>query len=281
MKGLITDIFLDSGAYTAWKQHVSIDLDQYCDYILENKDRLWAYVALDVIPGKPGMKKSSYNKVSVPIDYDGAAAEGFKNYQHMVKRGLDPIPVVHQGENWKWLYKYMEVGATYIGLSTAKDTPRADQKVWLDDAFTRITDKTGKPLVKTHGFGITSVDFVMRYPWYSYDSAGWAKQAAAGKLLVPGKLANGKGYDYGVIPRSVVMSASRHRFNRTPHIYEAMTKPQQQYIRDYIESEGGITVEMVRDYVPARRFMNILYFQNMSKALHTDRFLHRKKSTWL
>ena len=84
----------------------------------------------------------------------------------MKEAGLHPIPVFHQGENWLWLEKMLKDGETYIGLSTGGQhrQPRPSIYRWLDQCFSRLCDAQGRPLVRIHGFGITSRLLLLRYP---------------------------------------------------------------------------------------------------------------------
>ena len=46
------DVFLDSGAFTAWSQNKPIDIQKYITYIKQYKDKFRVYANLDVI-GNP------------------------------------------------------------------------------------------------------------------------------------------------------------------------------------------------------------------------------------
>ena len=97
----LSKLFVDSGAFEVFSQGTEINLEEYCDRLLENP---WieTYANLDEI---------NYDEPE-----DGAVAS-YRNFQHMRSRGLDPIPVYHIGENISWLRKYLGGGCDYIGLS--------------------------------------------------------------------------------------------------------------------------------------------------------------------
>jgi hypothetical protein len=154
----VMDILFDSGAFSAWKLGKSIDVDVYCDYLLRNKHWMGAYVALDVInPDSPEV----------------AAKASFENYMHMRSRGLDPIPVFHVKENISWLYRMIDAGATYIGLSASSLVSRNNVNDWYGYCWDKLTDREGKPLIKAHAFGEGRYDALVSFPWYSADSATW------------------------------------------------------------------------------------------------------------
>ena len=74
-----------------------------------------------------------------------------------------------------------------IGGMVPISTPQL--KLWLDRLWADyLTDDQGRPIVKVHGFGLTSLPLMMRYPWYSVDSSTWVQWAANGMVLVPGQV---------------------------------------------------------------------------------------------
>jgi hypothetical protein len=169
----VIDVLIDSGAYSAWRLGVPINLDEYCDFLIANRDWIWNYVSLDVInPGRP----------------EEAAAMGRENYLHMRRRGLSPIPVFHAGESVDWLYRMVDDGATYIGLSASSIVSRAAVDDWYAFAFGHLCTAGGLPIVKTHAFGEGRESSLRQFPWYSADSASWiyAAQRTGTVLLESG-----------------------------------------------------------------------------------------------
>lgn len=169
---------LDSGAFSAWNCGKEVDLDHYIAFIRAHAEYLDYYVALDVIPGAFGVTPT-------PEEVEVSAARSWDNLLYMEAHGLQPIPVFHMGEQFKWLRRMVEHGCPYIGISPANDRTTGAKRVWLDRVFDEITDPEGKAVVKTHAFGVTSIDLLMRYPWYSADSTTWIMMAARGKILLP------------------------------------------------------------------------------------------------
>jgi hypothetical protein len=176
--------WLDSGAFSAWNVGREIDLDHYIAYIKANIEHIDYYVNLDVIPGAFGVVPS-------PAEVEASAEAGWANMLKMEAEGLKPIPVFHMGEQFKWLRRMIDHGCEYIGISPANDRTTDKKRVWLDRVFSEITDAKGMPVVKTHAFGVTAIDLLIRYPWYSADSTTWIMIAARGKILVPKCKADG------------------------------------------------------------------------------------------
>jgi len=179
------NLFLDSGAYSAKTQGIEINLDEYIAFIKKYKKYINIYANLDVI---------------------GDAEATWKNQKKMEKAGLHPLPCYHYGEDVKYLkryikeYDYMALGGL-VGGSSAKLGP------WFDRIFQNyICNEKGYPKIKVHGFGMTSLKFMLRYPWYSVDSTSWVTTGRMGGLLVPKKV-NGK-YDYSKNPWKIAISAN-------------------------------------------------------------------------
>lgn len=169
-----TDIFLDSGAFSAFTQGVNIDIQEYIDFIKTHEEHLTVYANLDVI---------------------GSAEGTWKNQRRMEKAGLMPLPCFHYGEDPKWLKMYLSRGYDYIALGGMVPISTQDLKIWLDDIWKNyLTDDEGMPIIKVHGFGLTSNSLMRRYPWWSVDSTSWVMTGRMGGVYVP-KFKNGR-YDY-------------------------------------------------------------------------------------
>lgn len=174
----MSTFMLDSGAFSAWNKGAEIDIDHYIAFIKHHAEYIDHYVVLDKIPGAFGVTPSA-------AEVEESAQQSWDNLLYMQAAGLDPIPVFHMGEQFKWLRRMVDHGCKYIGISPANDRTTQAKRVWLDRVFDEITDKEGWPLVQTHAFGVTAVELLMRYPWYSADSTTWIMIAARGKILLP------------------------------------------------------------------------------------------------
>jgi hypothetical protein len=111
------------------------------------------------------------------------------------KHGLQPIPVVHYGDDLSWLKLYLEEDHSYIalgGVPAGKLHFKTQKKMrvwyrdWADAAFTMICDTPNHlPKCKVHGFGVTQFRNMRRYPWFSVDSTAWVIKSAYGQIMVP------------------------------------------------------------------------------------------------
>ncbi len=157
-------VFLDSGAYSAWTKGVTINLDTFCQFALKHKDLFTVVAVLDVI---------------------GSAEGTWHNQCEMEKRGIRPIPVFHYGEDMRWCEYYVK-NYEYIALGGFGVANRPQVRQWLDRIWDKcLLDSSGNPRVKVHGFAITAVPLMERYPWYSVDSSSWVQIARVGAIHHP------------------------------------------------------------------------------------------------
>lgn len=144
----VKKLFLDSGAYSAYTQKITIHLGSYIEYIKKNLDKIDIYANLDEI-------------------YNPKKSE--ENLHLMEKAGLHPLPVYHYGENIEILKKMVEE-YDFIALGGMVPVSTNQLIPFLDEAFLQICDKEGRAKVKVHGFGMTTLRLMKRYPWWSVDS---------------------------------------------------------------------------------------------------------------
>jgi hypothetical protein len=153
----VNSYFLDSGAFSAWRKSVIIDIEKYISFVQFHKNSIETFANLDVI---------------------GDPIATWKNQRIMESYNLNPIPCFHFGEDLKWLKKYVE-RYEYVALGgMVGKTKRKALILWLDQVF-KIIEKT-----KTHGFGITDLLLLKKYPWYSVDSTTHAVAARMGEIFI-------------------------------------------------------------------------------------------------
>ncbi len=210
------DLFLDSGAFSAFTQGVEIDIDEYIKFIKQHEDYLETYAVLDVI---------------------GDPIATYKNQKYMEKKGVMPLPCFHYGEDPKWLKKYLDEGHEYIALGGMVPISTGDLRVWLDAIFSKyLCDDSGKAIVKVHGFGLTSLPLMVRYPWYSVDSTSWVVASRMGYVYIP-RIRDGE-YQYGQDAWKVAVSAkSPSKADAGAHI-DTFPPKQKAIILEYLKDKG-------------------------------------------
>jgi len=170
------ELFIDSGAFSVWTRGITINLLDYIAYLKTIQSlgwRLFVYANLDVLPGALGCELTEK-------DADDSAKKGWENLKTMQDNGLNPIPVYHYGEQIEWLDRMAESGCDLIGFGGLVGMNVTSLMSWLDVVFNRIEKY---PNIKTHGFGVTSLNVLKRFPWYSVDSTSWIKSSSYGALL--------------------------------------------------------------------------------------------------
>lgn len=211
------NIFLDSGAFSAWSKGVEIDIQEYIKFIKEHKQYLEVYANLDVI---------------------GDAEKTLQNQKIMEEAGLNPLPCFHVGEDFKYLRYYVEK-YDYIALGglVGKDHNQKEKASWLDQIFGEvICDAKGFPKIKVHGYGLTSLRFMLRYPWYSVDSTSWVVTGRLGAIYVPQSRSGV--WEYLKESWKVDISTRSPSKKQVGTHIENFTSSQRKVILRYIEEKG-------------------------------------------
>lgn len=140
-------IFIDSGAFTAWKGGKEVTIDEYCRFIDGLGFEPHGYFSLDKIGDPKG---------------------SMENYQTFLRRGYKPIPIFTRGEDPSVLDDYFKT-SEIVGIGGLVKTQGNMGFVKGIQNFVE-----GR---KVHWLGFTQPGFVARYKPYSVDSASWASSA--------------------------------------------------------------------------------------------------------
>lgn len=236
-------VFLDSGAFSAYTLGKKVDLPGYCRYIQQNEDII---------------RKDGGALLASVLDGIGDPLKTYQNQKAMERLGVRPLPCFHYGEDTRYLdyyianYEYITIGGM-VPISTPQ------LKMWLDDIWERnLCDGSGRPKVKVHGFGLTTPMLMRRYPWHSVDSSSWVQMARTGGILL---LPEAKNINVSAqSPNRKV--EGQHISTYTPAIREALIKR--------FEAHG---VDMVRigEVYPPRYAYNIYAFTQLGKLITAEK----------
>lgn len=236
-------VFLDSGAFSAWSLGAKVDMVAYCDYIKKNDDII---------------RKDDGDILASVMDAIGDAQGTYENQLHMESMGVRPLPCYHFGEDPRYLeyyiskYKYITLGGM-----VAQSTPQL--KLWLDEIWGKyLTDGSGRPRLKVHGFGLTTPELMRRYPWYSVDSSSWVQTARIGGMLL--------------LPECKVINVSDQSPNRKmegQHITN-ISPPQMDAVLNKLKAEGVDTDRMQSGYL-ARWCYNLYAYDKMGKMISHEK----------
>jgi hypothetical protein len=224
------ELFLDSGAFSAWAKGAKIDLQDYIAFIKRHARAIDRYANLDVIGASQDGETNQQAS-------ERAAKATWDNQMTMEKAGLTPMPCYHYGEDIKWLNKYLDRGHKYIALGGMVPISTAQLIHWLDDLFGgSLANADGTPRVKVHGFGLTSLRLMLRYPWFSVDSTSWVLTSRMGSIYVPREIQGKWSYDVDSW-KVAVSSQSPNKKEAGKHI-STYSPLEQKTILRYLESKG-------------------------------------------
>ncbi len=219
-------LFLDSGAFSAFRRDVKIDLDEYTKFIYENKNGIDIYCSLDDIK-------------SPQISMD--------NFLQMKKSGLNPLPCFHYGEPRGVLDFYLE-HTDYVALGGVAGPSLHRQRIkWIGKCFNNY------PTVKFHGFGITSDELLDLFSWHSVDASSVHMQARFGGIMTP--------WGWIKINPKVKDRTSVNLDWREPESYRVVEKWVTDKGIDYNACKDATT-----EGIMLRCLVGILYFEEKSKT---------------
>ncbi len=240
-------IFLDSGAFSSFTLGVKIDLPGYVRYIQENDD---------IIARDDGVVLASV------LDGIGDPQETLDNQKEMERLGFSPLPCFHAGEDESFLEYYVK-NYEYITLGGMVRSSPQQLMIWLDRMWEKyLTDGSGRPRLKVHGFGITSVPLMKRYPWWSCDSSTWIQNAAFGSVVTP---------QHGPI---AVSTKSPNRHNKGQHI-DSMNDYERAQLMQLFESQW-FEYERLSTIYESRAAYNLWAFTIINEMINRkgiDRFV--------
>lgn len=165
--GYRPEILLDSGAYSAYTKGKNVNLLDYLAYIKANKSYISRYIALDVIGDHQTTRLL---------------------YYLMKSMGLDPVPVIHYGDDLEMITDYMTSGAKLIALgATVRIRDKREVARWCAKVKQKYQE------VDLHLLGSCSPVLLQNGALKSCDASSWYIQAVNGKpSTIPGKTREAK-----------------------------------------------------------------------------------------
>ncbi|SLG40066.1 Uncharacterised protein [Mycobacteroides abscessus subsp. abscessus] len=153
----------DSGAFSAASQGVTITVKDLAGWARQWKHRLAWVASLDVIGDADGTRKNWHQMVDV--------------------HGIEAVPTIHFGADPKTMDYYVERGVDFLGLGglVGIKAQKDKQLRWIVAMMRYARDH--HPQVRFHGWGVTA-PALLRAPFWSVDSSGWATGVIYGRLKV-------------------------------------------------------------------------------------------------
>lgn len=225
-------VFLDSGAFSAFTLGKTIDLNAYCKFIRDWSDIIDCASVLDGI---------------------GDPLKTYQNQCLMEQNGVQALPCFHWGEDERYLEYYIE-RYPYITLGGMVPHSTQENRQWLDHIWSRyLCDSSGHARLKVHGFGMTSIPLMTRYPWYSVDSSSWVQIAFRGAIILP---------EFGAVHLS---SNSPARKEEGTHL-DNFTPLQRDALVAIIRNRGFDPERLANVYI-SRWVFNLQTFQIINQSL--------------
>ena len=260
-------LFLDSGAHSLYTIHVMVKRHKEGYSYFESKE-FWKYVDSYANFIKKNLNFIDYY-ANVDVIFNPELSWKVQKYLEQ-EHGLNPVPVIHYGTEIKWIEKHLEEGYDYLGIGgLGQEAKKGDYFSWADKVFSVICPKPSYlPLVKTHGFAMTSYDLMTRYPWFSVDSASWAKCAAFGSIYVPHKR-KGK-FTFEIAPYAICFSKTSPTATMSKH-YNAARPEEKRIISEWLDfidiPLGDSNSEGVTNHYGSRGVANMRFFEALCNWL--------------
>jgi len=159
----VQSVFLDCGAYTAHMMGGEILLEDY-------------YMGLDLL--QPD--------VYVALDKIGDPEKSRQNLAKMLDAGYRPVPVFTKGAPWPELRELMqEFGYVAVGGFAGSGAGKREMQQQLASVFKTVGQvcDISKGEGKIHGFGISTPETMLKFPFFSTDSSGAVQTARYGQVV--------------------------------------------------------------------------------------------------
>jgi len=235
-------VFLDSGAFTAYTLGQEIHLGQYVRFIKDNEDII---------------RKDDGVFMAAVLDSIGNDHETYLNQKRMEKMGITPVPCFHHGEDTRYLEYYVN-NYEYLSLGGLVGASSKALQEWLDPIWEKhLIDGSGKPKLKVHAFGLTSLPLMQRYPWASADSSSWVQNTSFGSVMTE---------KYGTIS---ISSKSPSRQDKGQHISN-FTKIERKEVEKYILQKGFDIDRLANEY-PSRAAFNVMAYREIGEGINCPR----------
>jgi len=196
------------------------------------------------------------------------------------EHGIQPVPIIHYGTPMSYVDRYVKAGKyDLLGVGgLGQGVSRHEYFDWADEFFTHICPKENKylPVIKTHGFAMTSWELICRYPWWSVDSATWVKLSAYGWLYIPRWSATRQAWRYDRPPIMVNFSFRSPRKSERQKHYDNVTPEVKQtadrwlkYLgleQGSVDAEGEMVEFGVSSHHRARSIANLRYLKELEQS---------------
>jgi hypothetical protein len=194
------------------------------------------------------------------------------------EHGIRPTPIIHCGTPMGYVERYLSKKYKLLGVGgLGQGITRHEYFSWADEFFMFICPESNNrmPLIRTHGFAMTSWELICRYPWWSVDSATWVKLSAYGWLYVP-RWSDEKGWRFDRPPLMLNFSfrsprkkeKERHYDNATENVRKTCDRWLKHIGLEMgsVDEEGETKVFGVTSHHRARSTANLRYLIDLQDS---------------
>ncbi len=245
-----SDIFVDSGAFSAYTRNKKIDIDEYITFLNTYHDRFSLYASLDVIPDY-----TSFESVQQ------SSKDTWNNFVYMRERLTDKSKLLitfHLGEDYSVLRQILEYKdefgpIKYLALGGLARASIEDRDTFIEKCY-NIINSCGRNDIKIHLFGVTDMGLCEKFGADSVDSTTWIRAASFGEICTEfGRLVVSEARKYD----------DKHLLHKTEFIKDKCIKEM---------TELGFLLDDLMTSSKSRELYNILYFHNKSKLIQPPQF---------
>ena len=142
-----------------------------------------------------------------------------------------------------------------------------------------VTDKEGYPIIKFHGFAVTSLRLMLKYPWHSVDSSSWGISAGLGSVYIP--FLKSKSPPNFLKGKAISISNKNPRVRKENLHFSTLSTRHQKLITDYLldidltlgvstfdeDGDEKVLVPGVKNSPLFRRKANVYFYKELQNAL--------------
>jgi hypothetical protein len=271
-------VFLDSGAHSLWNIYVG-KMGNKAGYAYYDSPEFYAYCDRYASFVKAYPKSIDFY-ANIDVIYDPERSWKVLKYLEN-EHGLDKsklVPVIHYGAGPEWVDRHLEAGYQYLGIGGLGQGVTKNMYLdWGDALFTQLCPASNDylPLVRTHGFAMTAIELMWRYPWFSVDSSTWTKVGAYGNIFVAKKV-DGQFYFHHELKekRPYMMcfsNESKIGDEASKHYNRGLSKGEKGELLEWLDEIevplGDDNTEGITNSHSCRKLANLLFFERVRKSL--------------
>ena len=172
-------MFLDSGAFTFQRWGIVPTKGRVKKYNLFSKSSVERDEYIEKYIEHCRTKGHKYDCYA-NFDYRPDSALVYKMQKHLEAGGIYPFPVEHGDDGLLRFRRYIDEGYKFFGISKALRWGSRDRAIKF---YEQVFNVAAKHDVFLHGFAVTDVELVFRFPWYSVDSTTWLQLSKTGSVV--------------------------------------------------------------------------------------------------